>query len=140
MSFNPSYLPTINAVLNTLASILLIMGWRAIKRGKKEVHQKYMVSAFITSSLFLCSYLMYHILKPGVTKYEHEGVLRVIYFSILLTHTPLAALIVPLALSALWFAYKQNFTRHVKVTRILLPLWLYVSVTGVIIYCMLYIF
>lgn len=133
-------LPTLNATLNGLAAIILFLGWRAIKAGKKEIHQRLMLLAFIVSSLFLASYLTYHVLVPGVTPYQKEGILRVIYFFILSTHTPLAAVIVPASLIALWHAAKGNFVQHTRITRWLLPVWMYVSITGVIIYLMLYIF
>jgi len=136
-----SDLPTINASLNALAAILIIFGYRAIKAGKRDQHKKIMLGAMFTSALFLCSYLSYHYLKHGlVTHYEEEGLLRIIYFTILLTHTPLAVLIVPSCLTAVYFALKGDFIKHVKITRWLFPTWLYVSVTGVIIYLMLYIF
>ncbi len=133
-------LPTVNACLNTLAAILLSLGWRAIKQGKKEVHRKFMIAALITSALFLTSYLTYHILSPGVTRYPNEGFIRVVYFFILGTHTPLAIAIVPFCIAAVYFAIKKDFSRHVKITKWLMPTWLYVSVTGVVIYLMLYVF
>ena len=133
-------LPTLNATLNGLAGIFLFCGWRAIKRGDRKLHQKLMVAALISSTLFLCSYLTYHTLIHGVTHYQKEGLIRFIYFSILLTHTPLAAIIVPAALTALYHALKGNFDKHTRITRWLLPVWMYVSVTGVVIYLMLYVF
>ena len=99
-----------------------------------------MVSAFIASILFLCSYVTYHSLKRGVTHYPHQGILKMIYFFILGSHTPLAILIVPFAIAALIFALKGNFQKHTRITKWLFPVWLYVSVTGVIIYLMLYVF
>lgn len=136
-----SNLPTLNACLNAAAGILLFSGWRAIKQGKKDVHRKFMVAALICSALFLCSYVTYHVLKEGVvTRYAGEGILRFIYFAILLTHTPLAVIIVPFCIVAVYHAYKQNFVAHVKITKWLFPVWMYVSVTGVIIYLMLYVF
>jgi uncharacterized membrane protein YozB (DUF420 family) len=138
---NLNNLPAINAFLNASAGILLFLGWRAIKRGEREVHRKFMIAALACSALFLCSYLTYHALKEGVvTRYTGEGILRFIYFTILLTHTPLAAIIVPFCLIAVYHAYHQNFIAHVKITRWLFPVWMYVSVTGVLIYLMLYIF
>jgi len=134
-------LPTLNACLNATAGVLLFSGWRAIKRGEKNVHKKFMIAALICSALFLCSYVTYHVLKEGVvTRYTGEGILRVIYFTILLTHTPLAVIIVPFCIVAVYHAYKQNFVAHVKITKWLFPVWMYVSVTGVVIYFMLYIF
>ncbi len=136
----PPILPTINAILNALSGILLFLGYRAIKRGNTKVHRAFMISAFASSTLFLCTYITYHILIHGVTRYQGHGILRPIYFFILLTHTPLAVIIVPFIIAALWHAYKQNFKAHTKITRWLFPVWSYVSVTGVIIYLMLYIF
>jgi len=136
-----SNLPTLNACLNAAAGILLFSGWRAIKQGKKEVHQKFMIAALICSAMFLCSYVTYHVLKDGVvTRYTGEGIIRAIYFTILLTHTPLAVIIVPFCIIAVYHAYRQNFVAHVKITKWLFPVWMYVSVTGVLIYLMLYIF
>ena len=133
-------LPTINASLNGLAGIFLILGWRAIKRGNRQAHPKFMIAALISSALFLTSYITYHILVHGITHYQKQGLSRIIYFFILLTHTPLAIVILPTSLTAVYFASKQNFKRHTQITRWLLPVWLYVSVTGVLIYLMLYVF
>lgn len=133
-------LPALNACLNGVAGIFLFLGWRAIKKKNRALHKRMMICAFISSTLFLCSYLTYHFLIHGVTQYKGQGILRGIYFFILLTHTPLAGIIVPFILMALWHAYKQNFQKHVKITRWLLPVWMYVSVTGVLIYLMLYTF
>ena len=138
---NIAYFPTINACLNGLAGVLLFFGWRAIKANQRERHRSLMIAAVITSALFLCSYVTYHVLKEGVvTRYEGEGLLRWVYFAILLTHTPLAMLIVPFVIRAVWLALKGEYKRHARITRWLLPVWLYVSVTGVLIYFMLYIF
>jgi len=134
------HLPTLNAILNGASGIFLFLGWRAIKRGQRDVHQRFMVAAMISSALFLCSYLTYHITTVGITRYQGEGLLRGVYFFILLTHTPLAAIVVPASLAALWHALHHNFSAHVKITRWLLPVWMYVAVTGVVIYLMLYIF
>ena len=135
-----SILPAVNASLNALAGICLIFGYYAIKRKDERRHRFFMLSALTASSLFLGSYITYHILVPGVTRYEGNGIWRPIYFFILLTHTPLATLIVTFSLAALWQAYKRNFKKHVRITRWLFPVWLYVSVTGVVIYLMLYVF
>jgi len=100
-----SNLPTLNACLNAAAGILLFSGWRAIKRGEKDVHKKFMIAALICSALFLCSYVTYHVLKEGVvTRYTGEGILRFIYYTILLTHTPLAVIIVPFCIVAVYHA------------------------------------
>ena len=135
-----SFFPVLNACLNALAFLFLFLGWRSIKRGDRETHRKFMVSALAASFLFLCSYLTYHFAFHGFTKYQGQGALRAIYFFILLTHTPLAVLIVPFCLAAVYFAFKQDFSKHTRITRWLLPVWMYVSVTGVLIYLMLYVF
>jgi putative membrane protein len=136
------HLPTLNATLNGLAAVFLLLGWRAIKAKNKDqkTHTRCMIAALICSALFLCSYITYHILVPGVTRYQGQGVLRWTYFFILGTHTPLAMIIVPFCIMAVVHAARRNFEKHVRITRWLMPVWLYVSVTGVIIYYMLYIF
>lgn len=136
----PIHLPTLNASLNLTAAVLLLLGWRAIRNKKSVVHKRFMLTALITSLLFLVSYLTYHLTTVGVTRYEGQGIARIVYFSILLTHTPLAVLIVPFCLAAVYFALRGDFKRHMGITRWLLPVWLYVSVTGVLIYLMLYVF
>ena len=136
----PPLFPTINASLNATAAVLLIFGFRAIKKGDQKQHRNFMLAAFVTSILFLVSYVTYHYLNPGITHYEKQGLLRIIYFTILLTHTPLAILIAPFCIAAVYFALKGNFVRHVKITKWLYPTWMYVSVTGVLIYIMLYLF
>lgn len=138
---NVSLFPIINVSLNALAGIFLFLGWREIRRGNKEKHKNLMITAFVCSVVFLCSYLTYHYLKQGmVTRYEKEGILRIIYFAILITHTPLAALVPPFAIAALYQALKQNYVTHKLITKWLYPVWMYVSVTGVLIYLMLYVF
>jgi len=104
-----SNLPTLNACLNAAAGVLLFSGWRAIKQGKKDVHRNFMIAALICSAVFLCSYVTCHVLKEGVvTRYTGEGILRVIYYTILLTYTPLAVIIVPFCIVAVYHAYKKN--------------------------------
>ena len=132
--------PTINASLNALSFVFLLLGWRAIKQKNKVLHKKFMLAALTTSSIFLISYVTYHAMIHGVTRYQGAGLSRAIYFLILGTHTPLAAAIVPFCIAAVYFALKSRFDKHVRITRYLLPVWLYVSLTGVIIYLMLYIF
>ena len=132
--------PKINASLNALAGIFLFAGGLSVKAKNQERHRMFMLCALVSSALFLCSYLTYHYLKPGVTRYEGEGILRGIYYFILLTHTPLAAIIVPASLVALRFALQKRFDRHTAVTKWLFPVWMYVSLTGVLIYLMLYVF
>ena len=134
-------LPLLNASLNALAGILLFCGWRAIKAKRIEMHKRFMIAAFITSIVFLCSYVTYHYLKHGmVTHYQKEGLSRVVYFFILLTHTPLAVLIVPFCVAAISTGLKRRDATHVRITRRLFPTWIYVSITGVLIYLMLYVF
>lgn len=132
-------LPTVNASLNFLAGIFLVSGYRAIKSGNRDLHTKLMICALVASTVFLASYLTYHFLTPGPNKYQGEGVMRFIYFTILLTHTPLAAIIVPFCIAAVVFAIKGNYAAHVKITKWLFPAWMYVSVTGVLIYLFLYV-
>lgn len=133
------FFPTLNASLNALAGIWLFFGFLAIKAGNRKKHMYCMVFALISSALFLISYITYHALKHGVvTRYEGEGILRILYFTILLTHTPLATIIVPFSIVAVIHAIKGDFEKHVKITKWLYPTWIYVSITGVLIYVMLY--
>ena len=137
---NPLILPSINAFLNTLSTVLLLAGWISIKTNKNEArHKKFMITAMVSSTLFLTLYVLNRILMKGFTHYQGEGIWRPIYFTILGTHTPLAMIILPASLMALWHAWHRNFKAHVAITQWLLPVWLYVSVTGVIIYFMLYV-
>ena len=137
MDFSVSSLPLVNALLNSLATVLLVCGYVAIRRGKIQVHRALMLSAFGTSVLFLVSYLIYHY-HAGSKPYPGTGALRVIYLTILATHIPLAALIVPLALLTAFRGLRSQFDRHVRIAVWTFPIWLYVSVTGVVIYLMLY--
>ncbi len=130
-------LPACNAVLNTAATIFLLIGYRAIRRRQVAIHRACMVSAFGTSILFLTSYLVYHA-HAGATRFTAAGWIRGVYFTILVTHTVLAALVPFLAATALTFALRGQFTRHARLARWTLPAWLYVSITGVVIYLMLY--
>jgi putative membrane protein len=130
-------LPTLNACLNTLAALLLIRGWILIRRRDIAAHKKTMLAAFATSVLFLVSYLVYHY-NVGSVRFQKTGPIRTVYFTILLTHTVLAAAVAPMALVTLYRAWKGNFEKHRKLARITLPVWLYVSVTGVVVYLMLY--
>lgn len=134
------FFPTLNAVLNGLSAILLANAWIAIKRGNVVLHRTLMLIALGSSTLFLTSYVYYHITSHLVTNYQGVGILRPIYFTILLTHTPLATLMVPFIFAAVYFAVKGNFVAHTRIARYLMPVWLYVSITGVVIYFMLYIF
>ncbi|MBA3975537.1 MAG: DUF420 domain-containing protein [Candidatus Solibacter sp.] len=130
-------LPTLNAVLNAIAAGLLIRGYFLIRQGRREEHKKTMLMAFTTSVLFLISYLVYHY-SVGSVKFQGQGAIRTVYFTILLTHTVLATAVAPMALITLRRALKGNLDGHSKLARITLPVWLYVSVTGVVIYLMLY--
>lgn len=130
-------LPSLNALLNSLSALLLISGYLFIRKKKILAHKISMGSAFCLSILFLTSYLIYHF-HVGSVPFTKQGWLRPLYFTILISHTILAVAIVPLALTTLYQAWRGNFTKHVKVARWTLPLWLYVSVTGVTVYWMLY--
>jgi putative membrane protein len=130
-------LPTLNAVLNSLSAGLLIAGYAFIRKGQIQKHLICMVSAFIVSCLFLVSYLIYHY-HVGSMRYQGTGFIRTVYFTILISHTILAALIVPLILRTLYLAVRGRFDVHRRWARWTFPLWLYVSITGVIIYEMLY--
>lgn len=132
-----SDLPALNATLNASAAVLLAIGWLLIKSGRIRAHRAVMIAAFCTSVLFLVSYLTYHA-HAGSRHFTGHGPIRVVYFTILLTHTLLAAAIVPLVLVTLSRALAARYDRHRAIARWTLPLWLYVSVTGVIVYLMLY--
>ena len=130
------FMPAVNASLNALAASLLLAGWVAIKRRARRAHQYLMVSAFAASALFLVGYLAYHYVH-GDTKYAGDGALRVVYLVILASHVLLSMPVLPLALVAFYFSWREDFRRHRKVTRWLAPIWLYVSVTGVVVFFML---
>jgi uncharacterized membrane protein YozB (DUF420 family) len=131
------FLPALNAVLNSLSAILLTSGYVMIRRGNTQQHHRFMIAAFVTSILFLISYLTYHY-SAGTTRFPGTGIIRTVYFAILTTHTVLAAAVPILAIITLVRAQRQQFDRHRRIARWTLPIWLYVSVTGVIIYFMLY--
>jgi putative membrane protein len=136
-------LPAVNATLNGLSAIFLVAGFGFIKRGNKTAHRNCMIAAFGTSVVFLACYLSYHIwlavvLHQGPTHFLEPKWFRPIYLTILISHTILAAVIVPLILMTLHRARKQNFEAHKRIARWTWPLWLYVSVTGVVIYLLLY--
>ena len=131
-------LPTVNATLNTISAILLLIGYRLIRRGDREGHRKVMLAAFSTSTLFIISYLTYHYFARA-TAFGHEGEwIRTVYMSILLTHTVLAVPAAPMAIAALVLGLRGRFETHRRLARITFPVWLYVSVTGVLVYVMLY--
>jgi uncharacterized membrane protein YozB (DUF420 family) len=130
-------LPALNASLNGLAAILLVCGFAFVRAGRIRQHRACMLAAFACSVLFLISYLTYHF-QVGSVRFQGTGAVRTVYFAILLTHTVLAAAVPPLALVTLFRALRERFDRHRAIARITLPIWLYVSVTGVIVYWMLY--
>ena len=130
------FMPAVNASLNALTSVLLVCGWVFVKRGSTRVHRYFMTAAFVAAALFLVGYIAYHAVH-GDTKYTGQGALRAVYFFILATHVLFSMVTLPLALLALAFALTRRFTQHKKVTRWLFPLWLYVSVTGVVVFLML---
>jgi len=130
-------LPTLNAVLNALSALLLVTGYVFIRRKQIQFHKWCMLSALGTSTLFLTSYLFYHY-HIGSRPFVGQGPIRMVYFAILISHTVLAAAIVPLVLITVRRAWKKDFKRHARIARRTLPLWLYVSVTGVVVYWMLY--
>jgi len=130
-------LPALNAFLNGTAAVLLFTGFRLVKAGNREAHRKVMLAAFCVSIAFLISYVVYHA-QVGSVKYQHPGILRIIYLTILVTHTSLAATVPVLAIITLRRALKGQIERHRKIAKWTLPIWLYVSVTGVVVYLMLY--
>ena len=130
-------LPTLNALLNATSAVLLIAGYLCIRRRKVTGHKVCMLSAFVTSTIFLTSYLILRY-YAGMTRFPGQGWIRPVYFTILTSHTVLAAGIVPLVLITLSRALRGHFDRHARIARWTLPLWLYVSVTGVLVYWILY--
>ena len=130
-------LPTLNATLNGLSAMFIIAGYICIRRGDRLVHQRFMLAALATSAAFLISYVIYHA-NAGSRPFTGTGFVRVIYFTILITHVVLAAAILPMALMTASRGLRAQYARHVTIARWTLPIWLYVSVTGVVIYLMLY--
>lgn len=136
-------LPSINASLNGIAAILLALGYVAIRRKNVERHKRFMISAVVVSVLFLICYLTYHTLKQratgmGHTPFQGTGLIRPIYFTLLISHVILATVNLPMILITLYRAFKGQFEQHRRIARWTLPIWMYVSVTGVIVYLMLY--
>lgn len=129
--------PALNALLNATSAIFLVVGGLAIRRREIDIHRSCMVAAFVTSSIFLVSYLI-RWGTTGTHYYPGEGLAKLAYLVILFSHMVLAAALVPLALRALYFGWKKSFARHRRVARVAWPIWLYVSVTGVVVYLMLY--
>lgn len=132
-----SDLPVVNASLNAIAAVCLISGYVLIRQGHREMHQRFMLGALAASALFLTFYVIYHA-KTGSRPFQGEGPIRLVYFLILVTHVTLAVVILPMALTTAARGWRSQLDRHVKIARWTLPLWLYVSVTGVVIYLMLY--
>jgi len=130
-------LPTLNALLNATSAVLLAIGWVLVKRRRLDAHRRVMTAAFTVSTLFLVSYLVYHA-NVGSVRYLGTGAARTAYLTILATHTVLAALVAPLAVTVFVLGRRRRFERHRRLARWTLPIWLYVSVTGVIVYLMLY--
>lgn len=129
--------PVINATLNGLSAVLLLTGYQFIRRGRMAAHRAVMIAALVSSSLFLTSYLYYHA-HVGSVRFQGQGWIRPVYYTILTTHTTLAIVILPLVIITLSRALRQRFDKHRAIARWTFPLWLYVSVTGVVIYFMLY--
>lgn len=130
-------LPALNATLNGIAAVLLVIGYILILKRRWRQHRAVMLAAFGTSTLFLISYVVYHA-NAGSRHFAGVGPIRIVYFAILITHVILAAAIVPLALVTLSLALRARYDRHARIARWTLPIWLYVSVTGVVVYLMLY--
>jgi uncharacterized membrane protein YozB (DUF420 family) len=130
-------LPTVNASLNATSAVLLFTGWRAIKAKKIELHHRCMTWALIASGLFLVCYLI-RVWLTGTHKYHHDGFMRVVYYTILFSHMLLAVVVLPLALRTFYLATKKRFDEHRKIAHWTFPIWAYVSVTGVVVYLLLY--
>jgi uncharacterized membrane protein YozB (DUF420 family) len=130
-------LPALNATLNGASAVLLVAAWVLIKQGRREPHKRTMLAAFAVSILFLISYLIYHA-QVGSVHYPHPGLIRTLYLTILTTHSILAAAVPVLAVITLRRGLKGAFVRHKAIARWTLPVWLYVNVTGVVVYLMLY--
>jgi uncharacterized membrane protein YozB (DUF420 family) len=137
MTEHISLLPHLNALLNSASALLLMTGYMFIRAHRVNAHRNCQISAFVSSTLFLASYLTYHYFH-GTTRFAGPGIVRAVYFVILISHTILAILIVPLVLVTLYRAIRGDFFRHRRIARWTLPLWMYVSVTGVVVYLMLY--
>jgi len=130
-------LPTLNAALNGTSAVLLLIGYVLIKTGRRDAHEKTMLAALLSSTLFLISYVVYHA-QVGSVRFPLTGPIRAVYFFVLITHVVLAVVIVPLVIVTSLRAFRRRFDAHRRIARITLPLWAYVSVTGVVVYWMLY--
>lgn len=132
-----SDLPAVNATLNATAAVFLVIGYVLVRSGRPDLHKRCMLAALTASALFLASYVVYHA-NAGSRPFPGQGLVRVIYFAVLISHVVLAVTILPLALTTTARALRGQYSRHVRIARWTLPLWLYVSITGVVIYLMLY--
>lgn len=130
-------LPALNAVLNSLSGLLLLVGYALIRQGRRDAHRNAMIAALVCSVLFLTSYLIYHY-QVGSVRFQGAGFARTLYFAVLLTHTVLAAAVPFLAAATVIHAWRKRWAKHAGIARWTLPIWLYVSVTGVLVYLMLY--
>ncbi len=133
---NTRFLPHLNAMLNSATSLCLMGGFIAIKLKKRKLHRNFMMTAFALSSVFLVSYVVYHATTPH-TVFGGEGWVKAAYYIILISHILLAVAVVPLVLFSIYFAYSQQFEKHKKLNRFTFPVWLYVAVTGVVVYMMI---
>ena len=133
-----SWLPALNASLNALASVFLIAGYVFMKRQRTAAHRAMMLAALITSGLFLVSYLTYHLTSHLLTRYEGEGISRIVYFTVLISHSILAPAVPVMAVMSASRGLRGLFDKHRRIAKWTFPIWLYVSVTGVVVYVMLY--
>ena len=143
---NPSYgdgqgpsllLPTVNAILNGLSGVFLVLGFIFIKRRNMRAHKMAMIAAFVVSAFFLITYLMHHA-QAGSVAFQGQGFMRIVYFGFLIPHIILATLVVPMAMATIYRAWSEKFVAHVRLAKWTLPLWLFSSLSGVIVYWMLY--
>ena len=130
-------LPAINATLNALSGILLLIGYALIRARRIEQHRRIMIAAFVTSALFLVSYVIYHA-QVGSVRFTRQGFVRPLYFTILITHVTLAAVVLPMAIVTLTRGLNGRYSRHRSIARWTFPIWMYVSMTGVLVYVLLY--
>jgi len=130
-------LPAVNATLNAISGVLLLIGYLLIRARRIELHRRFMIAAFVASALFLVSYVVYHA-QVGSVRFTRQGFVRPLYFTILITHVSLAAAVLPLAILTLSRGLQAKYARHRVIARWTFPIWLYVSVTGVLVYVLLY--
>jgi uncharacterized membrane protein YozB (DUF420 family) len=132
-----SDLPTVNAILNLISAAFLTFGYVNVRKGRQETHKKFMLAALVTSALFLTSYLIYHA-QVGSVKYPYTDWTRPVYFAILIPHIILAAVMTPFILVMVWHALRDKFEKHKRIARWIWPVWMFVSLSGVTVYYMLY--